>query len=112
MARSRPGRWLEETSSKTTPQKKDVSSPMDLAGAVMLTCVINALNDQDIAVITIPNVFVQTVIKDEEHHSIIHIRGTLVDILMSIAPDVYGPYMSINKAGQKVLIFIFLNDFF
>jgi hypothetical protein len=28
----------------------------------------------------------------------------LVDILVSIAPDVYSPYMSTNKAGQKVLL--------
>ena len=28
----------------------------------------------------------------------------MVDILVSIAPDVYGPYVSKNKSGQKVLI--------
>jgi hypothetical protein len=54
--------------------KEDVSSPMVLAEAVILTCVINALKHQDIAVINIPNVFVQTVVKDEEHHVIVHIR--------------------------------------
>jgi hypothetical protein len=76
----------------------------------MLTCVIDALEDQDIAVINIPNAFVQTVIKDEEHHVIVHIRGPLVDILMSIAPDVYGPYMSTNKAGHWVLLVQCLNS--
>jgi hypothetical protein len=76
---------------------------MVLAEAVMLTCVINALKDQDIAVINIPNAFVQTVVKDEEHHVVVRIRGPLVDILVSIAPDVYGPYLSTNMAGQKVL---------
>ncbi len=75
----------------------------------MLTCMINALEDQDIAVIDIPNAFVQTVIKDEEHRVIVRIRGLLVDILVSIAPDVYGPYMSTNKAGQKVLLVQCLN---
>jgi hypothetical protein len=70
----------------------------------MLTCVIDALEDQDIAVINIPNTFVQTVIKDEEHHVVVRIRGPLVDILVSIAPDVYQPYMSTNMVGQKVLL--------
>jgi hypothetical protein len=70
----------------------------------MLTCVIDVLDDQDIAVINIPNVFFQTVIKDEKHRAIVHIRGPLVDILASIAPDVYGPYMSTNMTGQKVLL--------
>jgi hypothetical protein len=33
----------------------------------------------------------------------------MVDILVSIAPDVYGPYVSTNKAGQKVLLVQCLN---
>ncbi len=60
---------------------------------------IDALEDQEIVIIDIPNAFVQTVIKDEEHCVIVHIRGPLVDILVSVAPDVYGPYVSTNKAG-------------
>jgi hypothetical protein len=60
---------------------------MVLAEAVMLTCMIDALKDQDITVIDIPNAFFQTVVKDEEHCVIIYIRGPLVDILVSIAPD-------------------------
>jgi hypothetical protein len=35
---------------------------------------------------------------------IVRIRGPLVDILVSIAPDLYCPYVSRNKSGQKVLI--------
>jgi hypothetical protein len=84
--------------------KEVVSPPMVSAEAVMLTCVINALEDWEIAVIDIPNAFVQTVVKDEEHCVIVPISGQLVDILVSIAPDVYGPYVSTNKAGQKVLL--------
>ncbi len=40
---------------------------------------------------------------------VVRIRGPLVDILVSIASDVYGPYMSTNKAGQKVLLVQCLN---
>ncbi len=40
---------------------------------------------------------------------IVCIRGPLVDILVSIAPGVYCPYMSTNKAGQKVLLVQCLN---
>ena len=46
---------------------------------------------------------------DAEHRVIVRIRGPLVDILVSIAPDVYGPYVSTNKSGQKVLIVECLN---
>ena len=53
----------------------------------------------DIAVIDIPNAFVQTVVEDKEHRVIVCIRGPLVDILVNIAPEVYGPYVSTNKAS-------------
>ena len=89
--------------------KEDVSSPMVLAKAVMLACVFNALDDQDIAIINIPSAFVQTIIKNKEPHVIVCIRGLSVDILVSIAPDVYFPYMSTNKSGQKVMLVQCLN---
>ncbi len=76
------------------------------AEAVMLTCVIDAHEDRDIVVVDIPNAFIQTVVNEEdaEHCVIVRIRGPLVDILVSIVPDVYGPNVSMNKSGQKVLI--------
>ncbi len=84
--------------------KEDVSYPTVWAEAVMLTWVINALKDWDIAVINIPNAFVQTIVKDEEHRVVVCMRGPLEDILVSMAPDVYGPYVSTNMAGQKVML--------
>ncbi len=39
-----------------------------------------------------------------DHRVIVRIRGPLVDILVSIALDVYGPYVSTTKTGQKELI--------
>jgi hypothetical protein len=81
------------------------------AEAVMLTCVIDAQENRDVAVVDIPNAFVQTVVSDEdaEHRVMVRIRGPLVDILVSMAPDVYGPYVSVTKTGQKVLIVECLN---
>ncbi len=91
--------------------KEDVSSPMVTAEAVMLTCVIDAQDERDVAVVDIPNAFVQTVVSEEdaEHRVVVRIRGPLVDILVSIAPGVYRPYVSTTKTGQKVLIVECLN---
>jgi hypothetical protein len=91
--------------------KENVSSPTVTAEAVMLTCVIDAQEDRDIAVVGIPNAFVQTVVDEEdaEHRVIVRIREALVDILVSIAPNVYGLYVSTNKSEQKVLIVECLN---
>jgi hypothetical protein len=77
----------------------------------MLTCVLDAAEDRDIAVVDIPNAFAQTVVSEEdaEHRVIVCIRGPLVDILVLIAPDVYGPYVSTSKSGQKILIVECLN---
>ncbi len=77
----------------------------------MLTCVIDAQEDRDIAVVDIPNAFVHTFVNEEDadHSVIVLIRGPLVNILVSIAPDFYGPYVYINKSGQKVLIVECLN---
>jgi hypothetical protein len=71
----------------------------------MLTCVIDAQEGRDVAVVDIPNAFVQTVVSEEDaqHCVIVRIRGPLVDILVSIAPDVYAPYVTTNKTGQMFL---------
>ncbi len=86
--------------------KEDVISPTVTAEAVMLICVIDAQEDRDVAVVDIPNAFVQTAVskEDAEHCVTVCIRGPLVDVLVSIALDVYGPYASTTKTGQKVLI--------
>jgi hypothetical protein len=89
--------------------KEDASSPTVSAEAVMLTCIIDALEGRDIAVVDIHNPFVQTVVGDKEHYVIVCIRGPLVDILVNIAPHVYGPYVLLNKSGQKVLLVQCLN---
>jgi hypothetical protein len=91
--------------------KEDVSSPTVTAEAVMLTCIIYAQENRDVAVVDIPNAFVQTVVskEDAEHCVTVRIRGPLVDVLVLIEPDVYGPYVSTTKTGQKVLIVDCLN---
>ncbi len=62
--------------------KEDVSSLTVTAEAVMLTCIINAQEDRDVAVVDIPNAFVQTVVSEEdaEPNVAVHIRGPLVDM--------------------------------
>ena len=84
--------------------KEDASSPTVSSEAVMLTCVIDATENRDVAIVDIPNAFVQTVVEDEKDRAFIRIRGPLVDILVSIAPDVYGPYVTVGKKGEKQLL--------
>jgi len=42
--------------------KEDVSSPTVSSVAVMLTCIVNANENREVAIVNIPNAFVQTVV--------------------------------------------------
>jgi hypothetical protein len=73
--------------------KEDASSPMVATESVLLSCIIDAEEEQDFAVVDIPNAFVQTRVENEKDMEFIKIRGILVDILVEIAPDVYKSYV-------------------
>jgi hypothetical protein len=54
--------------------------------------------------VDIPNAFVQTIIEDEKDKALICICGPLVDILVSIAANVFEPYVMVCKKGKKQLL--------
>jgi hypothetical protein len=66
---------------------------------VLLSCIIDAEEDPDVAVVDIPNAFVQTRVENEKDMAFIKIRGFLVDILVEIAPYAYKPYVTKDKKG-------------
>ena len=57
----------------------------------------------------IPNAFIQTRAENEKYMVYIRVRGILVELLIEIAPDVYGPYLKLDKKVKKVLILQCLN---
>jgi hypothetical protein len=63
----------------------------------------------NVAIVDIPNTFIQTVVEDDKDKVVMRIRGHMVDILVKIAPKVYGPYMLTNKQGRKQLLVECLN---
>ena len=69
--------------------KEDASLPTVASESVLLSCIIDAEEGRDVAVIDIPNAFIQARVEDEKYMAIIKIRGILVDILVDLAPDVY-----------------------
>ncbi len=79
--------------------KEDSSLPTVATESVLLSCIIDAEEERDVAVIDIPNAFIQTRIEDEADMAIIKIRGFLVDMLVEIAPEVYKSYYG-QKGGQ------------
>ncbi len=87
--------------------KESASSPTISTDAVLLTLIIDAKEHRDLAIIDIPNTFIQT--EDDKDRVIMRIRGHMVDVLVKVAPTVYGPYVSTNKLGRKQLLVECLN---
>lgn len=89
--------------------KEEASSPTVSTEAVLLTCIIEAKENRDVATIDIPNAFIQTRVEREQDRAIIRITGILVDMLQKIAPGVYDDYVTTNKNGDKELLSECLN---
>jgi hypothetical protein len=84
--------------------KEDASSPTVAMESVLLSCIIDAEEERDIAVVDIPNAFVQTRVENEKDMAFIKIQDILVDIMVEIAPDVYKCYISKDTKGSKQLL--------
>jgi hypothetical protein len=67
--------------------KDDAKSPTVATESVLLTAIVDAFERRDVAVVDIPNAFIQTRIDKEDDMAIIRIRGELVDMLVEIAPE-------------------------
>jgi hypothetical protein len=70
-------------------REEDASSPTVSAESALLTCVVDAEEGRDVAIVDTPNAFMQTRAEDEKDMAFIKIRGVLVDMLVDIAPDAH-----------------------
>ena len=87
----------------------EASSPTASLEAVLLTSILDALEERDVAIIDIPNAFVQTRITDDADKAIIRMRGKLAELLVSVSPSMYSKYITVNSKGQKILYVRLLN---
>ena len=62
--------------------KEDSILPTVSTEAVLLSCIIDAEEERDVAVIDIPNAFIQTRVENEKDMVYIRVRGVLVDLLI------------------------------
>jgi hypothetical protein len=86
--------------------KEEASSPTAFTESVILTSIVDAKEGRDVATADIPNAFAQTVITDshKDYRVRRRLRGKLVEILVDIALEVYGPCVWESKKGEKVLL--------
>ena len=63
---------------------------------------IEAKENRHVTTLDIPNVFIQTRVEDPDDKVIMRMRGRLAEYLEMIAPEIYSPYIVMEK-GRKVL---------
>lgn len=81
--------------------KEDARLPTCATKLVLLSCAIDAKEKRALAVVDIPNAFIQMVVEDNKDKVVIHIWGMMVHVLCKIAPDVYKLYVTFDKRGNK-----------
>ena len=69
-----------------------------------MSCIIDAKEERDVAVIYILNKFIHKRVEDEKDIAFIMICGVLVDILVEITPDVYKSHVTTDKKCVKQLL--------
>lgn len=82
--------------------REEASSPTASIYAIMLTCVIDAIEGRYVATTDIPGAFLQTDMPEDET---VHIRisGAMAELMAKIDPDLYNQYIISRKRGTKVL---------
>jgi hypothetical protein len=85
--------------------REDSASPTAALKSIMLTAVIDAHEERDVMTCDIPNVFIQALmpeVKDGNERVMIKITGVLVNRLVKLNRELYGPYVFYER-NRKVL---------
>ena len=84
--------------------KEESTSPTTTLESVIITAVVDAKENRDVATVDIPNAFIQTELakKEEDDRVILKIRGKLVDMLVDIDPGTYAKFVAFEN-GKKIL---------
>jgi hypothetical protein len=89
-------------------QREEVTSPTVSTESTLLTAVIEAAEERDVASCDIPNAFVQTELDEKDkdgNRTIMKIRGVLVSILCNLDPS-YQDYVVIENNKQVLYVHI------
>ncbi|KAL7562441.1 hypothetical protein ACA910_020582 [Epithemia clementina (nom. ined.)] len=87
--------------------REETASPTAATEAILLTVIVDAHESRDVMIADFPNAFIQTPMpKANKGESVImKIRGSLVDMLVEMSPEIYQENVVI-EAGNKILYVI------
>lgn len=79
--------------------KEDAASPTVAMEAVFLTSMIDAMENQEVAVFHVPGAFMQA-----DMDELVHVRftGKMVDLLLEIDEEMYKPCNTVER-GKRVM---------
>jgi Reverse transcriptase (RNA-dependent DNA polymerase) len=80
---------------------EDAASPTVATESVFLTTVIDALEERDVAMIDVPGAFMQADMDELVH---VHFTGKMVDLLLEIDPEMYGPF--VVREGKEKMMYV------
>ena len=84
---------------RETTSKEDASSPTVSIEAVMLSAVIDAMEERDVATVDIPGAFMQADIDEVVH---VKFEGEIAEMLVKLDPKLYRKYVR-DERGKPVL---------
>ena len=89
-------------SQRESISKDEESSPTASITAIMMTCLIDAIEERVVGIVDIPGAFLQC---DMPAGDVTHIKlvGAMADLLIKIDPKLYQPCAVKNKKGETVL---------
>ena len=79
--------------------KQEASSPTVAIESLLLTCVIDAEEHRDVAVVDIPGAFMQV---DMDELVFMRLDGKMAEIMVRIDPDLYSKFV-VEERGKKVI---------
>jgi hypothetical protein len=89
--------------------REDSASPTAAFESIMLTSVIDAHEERDIMACDIPNAFIQALmpkVKDGDERVMMKITGVLVDMLVKLNPELYGPYVVYERNRRNKVLYV------
>lgn len=85
----------------------EISSPTASLAGIMLTCMIDAYEERDVATVDIPVTFLQTKMPAGERDVHMVLDGRMVELLAKISPETYQKY--VHRRREQAYIYCKLN---
>ena len=83
--------------------REEASSPTVSLHALMLSCVIDAIEGRYVATADVPGAFLQTEMPEDEEDVHIRLEGAMAELLAKIDPELYNSCMVTTKRGRKII---------